>query len=316
MKRKISKLLGVILLSTAIGLSTTSIAPSLMEETPVEEPLVVNPTITLGDVDNGSITLLVIRGVPIEDFEKKTDIKVGDIRVKDENYLADDVAVFVLKPETYFIVDTESISIGVEQKIVTKTVDDMTMYAFTLQNNTNYVISVDFDVDIDGIIALGKDKIENSAFAEWWNQYVYPVIGLTITAFISLIITFIFTYVQKSDWKLGVRNYGNYTKQVEDNTNNALVKMKESLSLFTKAVSTFLKYIVKLPELIEKINVLFEIEVEKATHDQTLVKNGTAKAISEKVLALNEKYKENTEETALEVDTTEVKGETTNEESK
>lgn len=316
MKRKISKLLGVILLSTAIGLSTTSIAPSLMEETPVEEPLVVNPTITLGDVDNGSIALLVIRGVPLEDFDKETDLVIDDIKVKDENYLENDVAVFTFTPEKYFIVDTESISIGVEQEIVTKTANDLTMYAFTLKNNTNYVISADFDVDIEGIIAIGKDKIENSAFAEWWNQYVYPVIGLTITAFISLIITFIFTYVQKSDWKLGVRNYGNYTKQVEDNTNNALVKMKESLSLFTQAVSTFLKYIVKLPELIEKINVLFEIEVEKATHDQTLVKNGTAKSISEKVLALNEKYKENTEETALEVDTTETKGETINEESK
>lgn len=267
--------LGIALLTGVLGVVTP------MEETPV----VVNPTITTSELKNGSIKLMVERGIPIEDFEKSTDLTLDDILVTDGNYLANDVAIFAFTPDEYYTIDTDSISIGVEQEYITKVTNEVTMYAFTLQENTNYVISADFDIDIKGIVEKYADKY---GITDWYNKYVYPFLGVGIGTLATVLFNVLFTFIQKNQYKLENTKFAKRSNQVIDETReyrsictNALTRADELIQKSDEATKEAKETSKKVILMDTKMNTFIDAFQNYINHDTNAVKTGVARQFNE-----------------------------------
>lgn len=277
--------LGIALLTGVLGVVTP------MEETPV----VVNPTITTNELKNGSVKLMVERGIPLEDFEKSTDLSLDDILVTDGNYLANDVAIFAFTPDEYYTIDTDSISIGVEQEYITKVTDEVTMYAFTLQENTNYVISADFDIDIKGIVEKYADKY---GITDWYNKYVYPFLGVGIGTLATVLFNVLFTFIQKNQYKLENTKFAKRSNEVIDETReyrsictNALTRADELIQKSDEATKEAKETSKKVILMDTKMNTFIDAFQNYINHDTNAVKTGVARQFNE---ALDNLKKEDT----------------------
>lgn len=265
-----------------------------------EEKVVEAPVITIEENKHGEIkgtiydSSLVFETEDLSAYEKET-ASVGDYYF------------ITLTAEENYIYKEDSLSVGVEDVVLTKYEENV--YYFVLENK-EYTISAKFSLDIKGIV----DKYaEEYGFTDIWSTYVAPLIGgVSIGTVVAFLCNLIFTYVQKSDLKLGNRNFKETVEQIVENTKVYADKASEYISIANKTTDTAIELINQSKIATEEAKkTANEVKVIKDqvyailtglsdyfNHDSNAVANGTARKLNDAISELK----------ALDMD----KGETTN----
>lgn len=272
----------------------------IMLGTFAEEKIVEAPVITIEENKHGDIkgtiydSSLIFESEDFGAYEKETAS-------------AGDYYFITLTAEENYLYKEDSLSVGVEDVVLTKYEENV--YYFILENK-EYTISAKFSLDIKGIV----DKYaEEYGFTDIWSTYVTPLIGgVSIGTVIAFLCNLIFTYVQKSDLKLGNRNFKETVEQIVENTKVYTDKASEYISIANKTTDTAIELINQSKIATEEAKkTANEVKVIKDqvyailtglsdyfNHDSNAVANGTARKLNDAISELK----------ALDMD----KGETTN----
>lgn len=269
-----------------------------------EEKVVETPTITIEENKHGEIVGTIY----------SSDLVLGSedlSKYAKETASAGDYYFITLTAEENYIYKENSLSVGVEDVVLTKYVDNI--YYFVLENK-EYIISATFSLDIKGIV----DKYaEQYGLNDIWSTYVAPLIGgVSIGTVVAFLCNLIFTYVQKSDLKLGNRNFKETVEQIVENTKVYTDKASEYISIANKTIDTAIELINQSKIATEEAKkTANEVKVIKDqvyailtglsdyfNHDANAVANGTARKLNDAIDSLKQ----------LDMD----KGDTTNGEEK
>ena len=262
----------------------------MMLGTFAEEQVVEAPVITIEENKHGEIkgtiydSSLVFETEDLSAYEKETAT-------------AGDYYFITLTAEENYLYKEDSLSVGVENVVLTKYEENV--YYFILENK-EYTISAKFSLDIKGIV----DKYaEQYGLNDMWSTYVAPLIGgVSIGTVIAFLCNLIFTYVQKSDLKLGNRNFKATVEQIVENTKVYTDKASEYISIANKTTDTAIELINQSKIATEEAKkTANEVKVIKDqvyailtglsdyfNHDSNAVANGTARKLNDAITALKE----------------------------
>lgn len=260
----------------------------IMLGTFAEEKIVEAPMITIEENKHGDIkgtiydSSLVFESEDFGAYEKETAS-------------AGDYYFITLTAEENYLYKEDSLSVGVEDVVLTKYEENV--YYFILENK-EYTISAKFSLDIKGIV----DKYaEEYGFTDIWSTYVAPLIGgVSIGTVIAFLCNLIFTYVQKSDLKLGNRNFKATVEQIVENTKVYTDKASEYISIANKTTDTAIELINQSKIATEEAKkTANEVKVIKDqvyailtglsdyfNHDSNAVANGTARKLNDAISEL------------------------------
>lgn len=262
----------------------------IMLGTFAEEKVVEAPVITIEENKHGDIkgtiydSSLVFETEDLSAYEKETAS-------------AGDYYFITLTAEENYLYKENSLSVGVENVVLTKYEENV--YYFILENK-EYTISATFSLDIKGIV----DKYaEQYGLNDIWSTYVAPLIGgVSIGTVVAFLCNLIFTYVQKSDLKLGNRNFKETVEQIAENTKVYTDKASEYISIANKTTDTAIELINQSKIATEEAKkTANEVKVIKDqvyailtglndyfNHDPNAVANGTARKLNDAINALKE----------------------------
>lgn len=210
---------------------------------------------------------------------------------------AGDYYFITLTAEENYIYKENTLSVGVEDVVLTKYEENV--YYFILENK-EYTISATFSLDIKGIV----DKYATEyGLNDIWSTYVAPLIGgVSIGTVIAFLCNLVFTYVQKSDLKLGNRNFKQTVEQICETTKVYADKATEYIAIANKTTDTAIELINQSKTATEEAKkTANEVKVIKDqvyailtglndyfNHDPNAVANGTARKLNDAIIALKE----------------------------
>lgn len=139
-----------------------------------------------------------------------------------------------------------------------------------------------------GFIMLGVSTYFNTTgINEWWNENVAQWLGgASLAVVATTIISFTINFASKSNLDLGLKSLNLDSKNFTDNTRAITDKFvkREELDierdiLLQNIIEENTKNNQLINELMVKVDILLNHQIEIANHDEKMIRDGTAKKI-------------------------------------
>ena len=221
-----------------------------------------------------------------ENIEVSESLKYGTIDFITEEENEKVYCVATIKPYDYFIYKEDSFSNGYENYLIEKVENNK--FKFEVKEGQKYKLSCSFKLDVKSIV---DGNTENSKVGKIWENDIAPLLGgISIGTAVSFLLNFIFTFVQRSNLKLGNRNFreishniASKTEEYKSISNSVMQKADDLIDKAEESLQLAKQSQEEVKEIKREFDILLSSFVDYVNHDKNSVQNGVARRINDKV---------------------------------
>lgn len=221
-----------------------------------------------------------------ENIEVSESLKYGTIDFITEEENEKVYCIATIKPYDYFIYKEDSFSNGYENYLIEKVENNK--FKFEVKEGQKYKLSCLFKLDVKSIV---DENTENSKVGKLWENEIAPLLGgISIGTAVSFLLNFIFTFVQRSNLKLGNRNFREIAQNIASKTeeyksisNGVMQKADDLIDKAEESLELAKQSQEEVKEIKREFDILLSSFVDYVNHDKNSVQNGVARRINDKV---------------------------------